>query len=296
MSNRNPRVVVVTRATPFELLVARHATVAQAAFFLKTRGQSIDPLREGQHRQDQAMQRVTSAIPVSWRRARVDRDGLDRFLFEPDDIVVAVGQDGLVANTAKYLRGQSVIGINPEPETNAGILVPHPPQAIGDLLGDVAEGRADHQERTMVEAEVDGGFKLRALNEIFIGHRTHQSARYRLRWSGSEVRHSSSGVIVATGTGSTGWARSICQQRARSPHLPAPEDPGLVFFVREAWPSPGTDCSLTSGTFDDAIELTSEMNEGGVIFGDGIEADRIVFGWGRTCRIQRAPDALRLVC
>jgi hypothetical protein len=147
----------------------------------------------------------------------------------------------------------------------------------------------------MVEAEVDGGFKLRALNEVFIGHRTHQSARYRLRWQGSTVRHSSSGVIVATGTGSTGWARSIHRERARPVALPDPEDPRLVFFVREAWPSPGTDCSVTAGSVESTLEITSEMNDDGVVFGDGIEADRIEFGWGRVCRIRRAPDALRLV-
>ena len=41
------------------------------------------------------------------------RGDLDRFLFEPDDLVVIVGQDGLVANVSKYLDGQPVVGINP---------------------------------------------------------------------------------------------------------------------------------------------------------------------------------------
>jgi len=59
---------------------------------------------------------VLGAIPSDWRRARVDRADLDRFLFEPEDVVVAVGQDGLVANVAKYLTGQPVIGCNPDPK------------------------------------------------------------------------------------------------------------------------------------------------------------------------------------
>ena len=100
MAGRTPRVIIVTRASAFDRVVARHATVAQAAFFLETRGQSIEPLRCSHELQAQAVQRADSAIPVSWRRARIDRDGLARFLFEPDDIVVAVGQDGLVANAA----------------------------------------------------------------------------------------------------------------------------------------------------------------------------------------------------
>ena len=31
-----------------------------------------------------------------------------------EDIVVVVGQDGLVANTLKYLQGQPVIAVNPD--------------------------------------------------------------------------------------------------------------------------------------------------------------------------------------
>lgn len=147
----------------------------------------------------------------------------------------------------------------------------------------------------MVEAQIDGGLTLRALNEIFVGHCTHQSARYRVRLNGASERHSSSGLIVATGTGCTGWARSIHRERRSELTLPAPADSCLAYFAREAFPSPGTGCSLTEGRVETHIEITSEMNEGGVIFGDGIEADRVEFGWGRTVRITRAPVALRLV-
>lgn len=294
-SQSTPRVVVVTRPSAFELVTARHATVAQAAFFLETRGQSIEPLRRAHDLQAAAVQRVDSAIPVSWRRARVDRDGLARFLFEESDIVVAVGQDGLVANAAKYLRGQLVIGVNPDREQYDGVLVPHPAQAVADLLADIAAGRQRVQQRTMAEAQVDGGFVLRALNEIFVGHRTHQSARYSLRWSGMAERHSSSGVIVTTGTGATGWARSISRERASPVALPAPEEPHLAFFVREAFPSVATGCSLTQGLVHLELEIVSEMNDGGVVFGDGIEDDRIEFGWGRKVLVRRAPVALHLV-
>lgn len=299
---RNPRVVVVTRPTEYDLLIARHGTVQQARFFLESRDQSIDPVIDSQRLQEEALQSVLGAIPLSWRRATVRRDELDRFLFAGDDIVVAVGQDGLVANTAKYLDGQTVIGINPAPDRNAGVLVPHPHQACGDLLADVSAGRHQTQRRTMVEAQIDGGLKIRALNELFIGHQTHQSARYRIRHQGQSERHSSSGIVVSTGTGATGWARSI--QRERAARLPdvSPEERRLLFFVREAFPSPHTGCDLTCGLVghDHAgrvqpLEIISEMNEGGVIFGDGIETDRVAFGWGRRALVSVSSRALHLV-
>ena len=50
-----------------------------------------------------------------------------------------------------------------------------------------------------VAAEADDGQRLLALNEVFVGHTSHQSARYRVTFGDAEERQSSSGVIVATG-------------------------------------------------------------------------------------------------
>lgn len=292
-----PRVVVVTRATAYEALIAEHGTRQQASFFLSTRGQSIEPLAAAHRRFDEAVQQVHRAIPTKWRRTRLARQELDRFLFGPEDVIVAVGQDGLVANVAKYLDGQAVIGVNPDPELYDGILVPHPPAAAAELLRATPAGRIRCEERTMVEAHLDDGQRLVALNEVFVGHRTHQSARYRIVWGGAEERHSSSGLIVATGTGATGWARSIHQQRRSRVSLPRPSDASLVFFVREPFPSVATGNAVTEGRVDTGHPLAvfSEMNACGVVFGDGIEDDYLKFDWGRRIAVRPADRSLRLV-
>src|SRR5688572_6063299 len=118
-----PRVVLVTRPTEYELLLRRHATRGQAAFFLETRGQNLIDVERRHERFGNIQSKVLGAVPSEWRRTSVGRTDLDRFLFEPEDIVVALGQDGLVANVAKYLRGQPVIGLNPDPESYDGVLV-----------------------------------------------------------------------------------------------------------------------------------------------------------------------------
>lgn len=291
-----PRVVVVTRASPYAQLIAQHGTREQARFFLATRGQQLDELFERHRLFERARQAVLAAIPTSWRQAAVGREDLHRFVFEPHDVVVAIGQDGLVANTAKYLDGQRVIGVDPEPGRNAGVLVPHRAEQARALLDSAARGQARVQARTMVEVELDDGQRLVALNELFIGHPRHQSARYRIRCAAGTERHSSSGVVVTTGTGATGWACSIARERQGCPPLPGPSDPRLAYFVREAWPSPATSAELTSGLLDEGetLELTSELDEG-VIFGDGIEADRLDFRWGLRAKIRVASRRLNLV-
>lgn len=292
-----PRVVVVTRKTEYELLLARHATLGQAAFFLETRGQSIKDVRERHDILNAAIVTVLKAVPVEWRVSRVLRADLNRFLFEPGDTVVAVGQDGLVANVAKYLQGQYVIGINPDRERYEGVLVRHPPEAAADLLLPAADRKARTEGRVMAQVKIDDGQELLALNELFIGIRTHQSARYQISFDGHREHQSSSGIIVTTGTGATGWARSIHRERHSPIELPGAEERRIVFFVREAWPSVATGTRITEGSLlsKGTLEITSEMNDGGVIFGDGIEDDYLRFDWGTKAEVRLAERRLELV-
>ncbi len=291
-----PRVVVVTRPTELEAALARHGTAGQVRFFLEQRGQSLAQLRERQGSQDEAVRLVLGSVPAEWRRVRVARADLPTFLFEPEDIVVPIGQDGLVANVARYVDGQVVIGVNPDPDRYDGVLVRHGLGSLGQVMVAASDRLLECEERTMVVAHVDDGQDLLALNEIYVGHRTHQSARYVLTWNGLVERQSSSGVIVATGTGATGWARSISGERHSTLSLPAPEDARLVFFSREPFPSVATGTTLTEGLVEKGARLTveCELTEGGVVFGDGIESDGIDLAWGQRVAIERADQVLRL--
>ena len=292
-----PRVVVVARTTEYAGLLARHGTRGQARFFLANRGRSIDDVEARDSAQREALVTVTSAIPADWRRASIDRSDLDRFLFEPGDVVVTVGPSGLVANVAKYLDGQSVVGINPDPARDGALLARHSAAEAAVLIRAAAAGAAAIDERTMVEAVLDDGQRVLALNEVFLGHRSHQSARYLIRCPGAEERQSSSGVVVTTGTGATGWGRSISRERQSALRLPGPGERSLAFFVREAWPSPAFGVSVTEGLLgtDDRLDVVSELDDGGVVFGDGIESDRVDFGWGVQATIRVARERLRVV-
>jgi NAD kinase len=296
MATIAPRVVFVVRETDYERLIARHATREQVRFFLRTRGQDLSVIETRHELFYDRLREVRAAVPADWRAALIKRDDLDRFLFAGEDIVIAFGQDGLVANVAKYLDGQPVLGVNPDPDLYDGILVPHAPAQVAGLLKPIAAGGVALERRTMVEAKLDDGQSLLALNEIFVGHRTHQSARYEIAVTGNSEPQSSSGLIVSSGTGATGWARSIME--SIQAHLPLdPEEDALAYFIREPFPSVATGTSIRAGKIAKAepLRVTSRMNDGGVIFADGIEQDHLDFGWGRIVEVHVSARRLNLV-
>lgn len=290
------RAVFVTRESDYESLLARHGTRDQARFYLESRGQDIDEVERRHGRFVAALHQARATVPGDWRQVLVKRADFDRFLFAPEDLIVAVGQDGLVANVAKYLSGQPVIGVNPDPELFDGVLVRWPTERLGAALRAAAAGAAAVERRTMVEARLDGGERLLALNEIFVGHRSHQSARYEIAVGGKREYQSSSGLIAATGTGATGWARSIMDATGWNVPL-APHDRAFGYFVREPFPSVATGTSVRAGRVEaaGAIEIVSRLNEGGAIFADGIEKDFLPFDWGRRAELRVAEEKLTLV-
>jgi len=275
----------------------RHGTRQQAAFFLGTRSRTIDGLVSRHALAQQARELVAATIPADWRRAEVERGDLHRFAFADEDVVVVVGQDGLVANVAKYLTGQPVVGVNPEPDRNPGVLVPHRAEATAALLASAVSGKSRIERRTMVTATTDDGQQLHAVNEVYYGHRSHQSARYGIELpDGAAEHHSSSGVLVGTGTGATGWLRSAWEERGSTLALPDPTMPDLCWFVREAWPSIATGTALTEGSIraGSALRLYAESDEL-VCFGDGIESDSLLLTRGQTLSITTAVQTLNLV-
>lgn len=297
MSTLTPRVVLVHRRTELEELTARHGTRQHAAWFLSQRGQDIEELQRRAEADTRARQRVQASVPPGWRSGQVERGDLDRFLFAPEDIVVVVGQDGLVANVAKYLTGQPVLGVNPDPHRNVGVLVRHAAAEVGTLLAELTGGALVPEARTMVAARTDDGQELLALNEIYLGQPTHQTARWSLTvpQRGTE-RQATSGMLMATGTGATGWCRSIVHDRGLEVPLPGPTDQRLAWFVREAWPSATTGADLTAGLLEQgkAVEVVVE-SDGLVAFGDGIEADRLTLTYGQVVTLGGAGQHLYLV-
>ena len=297
------KVVLVTRRTRLEELVARHNTLAQARFYVEHLGADFADYLAENEAYARSLQTTEQALQ-GWGRYQVlERQMLPNFVFGASDIVVALGQDGLVANTMKYLDGQPLIGLNPEPTRWDGLLLPFQPDDLALVLQDVARGKRTLKTVTMAEARMSDGQTLRAVNDLFIGPRTHTSALYELSHDGQTEFQSSSGLIVSTGLGSTAWIKSVVTGSMAIAHslglqgepfsyTPMPWDTTtLEFAVREPFPSRASQTSLVYGHFgaEDPLRIRSRMPDNGVIFSDGVEADFLRFTAGMEAVVSISP-------
>lgn len=298
------RVVIVTKPTALAELVRRHHTVGAARFALESQGQDIAPYEAEDAACRDAEEATRRAIPGDLPVASVTRADLPRFLFRDQDLVVAVGGDGLFANLAQHIRGQPVIGVNPDPATVAGVLMRFAPEQVATAVAAVLAGRAREERLPFAKATVDGQV-LWGINDLFVGRADQVSARYDVEFAGRRERQSSSGVLVSTGVGSTGWMRSVVGMvsalapGARGPlaRLPDPADQELVFVVREAFPSPQTGTSIVTGRVlpGSPLSLVSRMASGGCLFSDGIVERTLAWPAGATATVTVGERHLRRV-
>jgi NAD kinase len=301
------KVVVVTRKTRLAELIERFNTRAQAKFYIEHAGGDFGEYEAEDAAYRRALEIVRRAVELGLKVQVLDRELVPTYTLLPSDVVVTLGQDGLVANVAKYAAGQPIVAVNPDPSRFDGVLLPFLPEGAGAALARILEGRARTRAITLAEARLADGARLLTFNDLFIGARTHVSARYRLRWKSSEEAQSSSGVLVSTGAGSTGWLSSVFQMvsgiaawAGGAPVRPVRfewEDPRLVFVVREPFVSLHSAATIVADVIapGERLEIASAMPAGGVIFSDGVEADHLAFDSGATATVGAAPEAARLV-
>lgn len=300
------KIVVVTRKTRLQELKEKYCTLGQAKFYLEHLGESFSDYEEESTLYSNSVTKAVNFLKTVSRVQQLERSVLSTYLFSPDDVIVVIGQDGLVANTLKYLNGQPVIAVNPIPALYDGQLLPF----LGDELKEVLLQTLSHainaKSIAMAEVNTNIGQTLLAVNDLFIGPKTHTSARYLLSVDNHQEEQSSSGVIISTGLGSTGWFRSIITgasgivDKSINHQLKngfSWDSKFLYYSVREPFPSAITKCDKIFGkiTNSSKFSMSSKMAENGVIFSDGIEQDSIEFNAGTIAKISISSRAGNLI-
>jgi len=309
------KIILVTRKTRLEGLIERFNTLGQAKFYIEHSGGDFSLYEQEHAAYHQALSKLRASLQRLAKLHEIERNFLPNFIFTPSDLIVTIGIDGLVVNTAKYLDGQPVVAVNPDPEHIDGVLLPFDVHTAIPVVQKTLRGDIQIRQISMAETILNDGQILLAFNDFFIGAKSHISARYTIRFGQQSEHHSSSGVIVSTGIGSTGWLSSLFNmangmyevfspdRQKETEDSPLPplrmkwESNRLVFVVREPFVSKTSGAEIVGGlvTPEFPLVIESEMAEGGVIFSDGVEADFLPFNSGSVATITLAKKRTQLV-
>lgn len=298
--------IIVKSKTRLEVLIERFNTRSQAKFYIERSGGDFNDYEKEHDIFQQSLSLLQTRLTKVLKNKTIDRSFLPSYLFSPGQLIITLGQDGLVANTAKYSNGCPIVAVNPDIHRYDGILLPFDTQNFLEAVLKAISGKASGKKVYFAEAKLQDGQRLLAFNDLFIGAASHVSARYKISYHNRNEEHSSSGIIVSTQAGFTGWLSSVFNMSfgiatLYNEHLnlnkPTIAANQLMFAVREPFKSLKTQVGVTAGIInkEENLVIDSLMPSGGVIFSDGIEADFLQFNSGMKVEVGLAKEFAILV-
>ncbi len=298
--------IIVKNKTRLEALIERFNTKSQAKFYIERLGGDFRDYEMEDEIFHDSLNSLQSQLSKVIKHKIVDRAYLPSYIFSDKNLIVVIGQDGLVANTAKYSQARPIVAVNPDKQRYDGILLPFDTTNFIDGVENVLSNNYQSRKVNFAEARLNDGQRLLAFNDLFIGASSHISARYKLSFNESTEEQSSSGIIVSTQAGSTGWLSSVFNmaygvtglfERNIKPKQPKLRDDQLLFAVREPFKSIRTQAEIAVGMIKNTnnLRIESLMPTGGIIFSDGIESDFLQFNSGTIATIGIANETANLV-
>ena len=299
--------IIIKNKTRLETLIERFNTKAQAKFYIERSGGDFNDYEKEHEVFHVSLSSVQRNLSTLLKNKIIERSFLPSFIFNDNQVIITVGQDGLVANTAKYVKQIPIVAVNPDQERYDGVLLPFNTDNFILAIEKVITNKYNSKLTSFAEAKLNDGQRLLAFNDLFIGATSHVSARYKITYNNKTEEHSSSGIIVSTQAGSTGWLSSIFNmsfgihkfiEKDNSKKKYAKlKDNQLMFAVREPFASKRTQIETTAGivTGQSKLIIQSFMPNNGLIFSDGIETDFLKFNSGSIATIGIADEKANLV-
>ncbi len=201
-------------------------------------------------------------------------------------LAITVGGDGTFLTVARHCHDTPLLGVNSSPTTSTGHYCIALPTTFEALLTAWREGALEATELARIRSEVDGQtLPHDALNDVLFANRTPvSSTRYAIRIGDTTELQLSSGIWIATSSGSTAAIHSAGGEiRPMSDHR-------LQWRVREPYLRSGEPRVLLSGFTDEAIEIVSRSDKN-ALYIDG-HGEPFLVPRGTRARLSRSPEPL----
>lgn len=320
--------IIVRSKTRLEALIERFNTKAQTKFYIESLGGNYEAYEREHDVFYQSLNSLQTQLSKYIKHKTIDKSYLPSYIFSDKNIIIVIGQDGLVANTAKYSNSLPMIAVNPDKQSYDGILLPFDTEDFVYGIEQVLSNKHQAKIVNFAEVKLNDGQSLLAFNDLFIGPASHISARYKISFNGMTEEQSSSGLIISTSAGSTGWLSSIFNMaygisdqfeiknnspslkkiahkdisnnptdETKTHHRPQLKNDELLFAVREPFKSIRTQTEIVAGIINQKSKLIIEsmMPTQGIIFSDGVEKDFIKFNSGSIATVGLSTQYAELV-
>lgn len=212
------------------------------------------------------------------------------------DLVITVGGDGTFLDASHSIVSESdearrvpLFGVNSAPESSFGNYCNATASNFEIMLARIVSGKEYCHDLTRLVASIDGvRVDIPVLNEVFVaGPNAAATARYDLSVGGETSSQRSSGLIIATATGTTGFLHSAGGK------VIALNTRKFAYQVLARFGLPDDRNTLNAGyvPFDQVLEVESTMNIG-KIYIDGPHAE-YAFNRGSRLVVSVDPNPLR---
>ena len=228
-------------------------------------------------------------------RKRIQNGDLNSF-----KAILALGGDNHIQWVSHWIDSSQIfIGVNSDPIYSAGNTLQFTWHDLNGVRQHLLNGTYHLKPITRLEASLDNVKLPSALSEIFIGRQasintaTLAEAMYDENTRFSElVRSKSSGYLIASPMGSTGWTGKVLEEQFHFDPAIDTSKLGAIVVRREHFSGANNTMPARTLSSGDVLKLVSEMNDGGVISVDCDWDTQFEFNRGSQLVISIDPNPL----
>jgi hypothetical protein len=208
---KDSEILVAPKMSKFEWDMYRYKLSADKVLKKYERdGVEINRVMNSHMRQKEAFEKLKKYL----KRAKfLERNEVCASRIARAKLVISLGGDNHFQYVSHFVRDTLLVGINSDPRRSEGCLTPSTVESFEDLAEKVLKDRYDVEEWTRMMVTINGHrIRSLAVSEIFIGeHLRSNMSRHRLTHNQYHEEQKCSGLIISTGSGSTGWYDSACR-------------------------------------------------------------------------------------
>ncbi len=259
------QVLIVMKKTKFELDIEKYQDLNYYKHITKIQNNAFEKIFSSHIRQLESRKFLQEQVFPKGKF--IFRDELENLNPQNFDLIVALGGDNHFTYVAHYVNEVPLLGCNSDEKTSIGALLGFTPQTLKQtILENWVNTKIEQWSMIYGLIEYPNGKKTQTVScvsEISIRNSNPDlTSRYILEYKGHIEEQKSSGLLLYTGAGSTGWYASCVGLRDIEEESFPKDAPYFKVFSRELSRRARQNFKLTDFAVDTELKVISEMYGG----------------------------------